>query len=134
MPITVLRGYDGKVTQGTADTALVALTDWEATSTQAVEEQGPFLNDSGTLYVSRGARSLKGTFKGVVPSGKDANQTAVVTAHTAGNDIKLTLVSIGGYSVVVTTALIEEIKLGHDASGTGTYEASFRDNGGYTIA
>lgn len=134
MPITVLRGYDGKATQGTADTALVALTSWEATATQAVEEQGPFLNDSGTLYLSRGARSLKGSFKGVVPSGKDTSQTAVIAALTGGTDIKLTMVSIGGYSVVVTTALIEEIKLGQDAKGTGTFEASFRDNGGFTIA
>lgn len=134
MPITVLRGYDGKVTQGTADTALVALTDWEATATADVQEQGPFLNDSGTLYLSRGSRSLKGAFKGVQPSGKDASQTAVITALTGGTDIKLTMVSIGGYSIVVTTALIETIKLGQDASGTGTFEASFRDNGGFSIS
>lgn len=133
MPVSVLRGYDGKVTQGTADTALVALTDWEATSTQATEEQGPFLNDGGALYNSLGARSLKGTFKGVVPSGKDASQTAIVTAHMAGTKPKITLVSTGGYSIVITTALIEELKLGHDAKGTATFEASFRDDGGYTI-
>jgi hypothetical protein len=129
-----MRGYDGKVTQGTADTALVFITSWEATMTQNYEEQGPFLNDSGNLYRSRTSKQLAGTISGVVPSGKDASQTAIITAFMAGSDLKTTLVSNAGYSIVVTLASYDEITLGHDAEGTATFAASFQDNGGWAVA
>jgi hypothetical protein len=130
----VMRGFDGKITQGTADTALVFMTDWEAKMTQDYAEQGPFLNDSGTLYRARTSKKLNGTIKGVVPSGKDASQTAIVTALTGGADIKMSLVSNAGYSIVITAASYDEITLGHDAKGTATFEATFQDNGGWTVA
>jgi hypothetical protein len=130
---TVMSGPSGKVTQGTADTALVFITDWDADQNQDYAVQGPFLNDGGNLYRARTSKSLKWAFKGVVPSGKDANQTALQTAFTAGTDIKLSLSSYAGYSIVVTLASIEDIKMGHDAKGTATFEASGFDNGGYTV-
>lgn len=130
----VMRGYDGKVTQGTADTVLVFITDWEFKMAQDYAEQGPFLNDGGNIYRARTSKKGNGTIKGVVPSGKDASQTAIITAFMAGNDIKTTLVSNAGYSVVVTTASYDEITLGHDAKGTATFEASFQDNGGWAVA
>jgi len=130
----VMRGFDGKITQGTADTVLVFMTDWSAKLTQDYSEQGPFLNDAGILYRARTARKLEGTIKGVVPSGKDASQTAIITAFNAGTDLKTTLVSNAGYSVVITLASYTDITLGHDASGTATFEASFADNGGYAVA
>jgi hypothetical protein len=130
----VITGYNGKVTQGTEDTALVFITDWEAKMTQDYSEQGPFLNDSGTLYRARTSRKLEGTIKGVVPSGKDASQTAIITAFTGGSDIKMTLVSTGGYSVVIAAASYSDITLGQDAKGTATFEASFQDNGGFAVA
>jgi len=130
---SVLSGPAGKATQGTADTALVFIQSWEADMSQDYEEQGPFLNDSGILYRARTAKSLKGSIKGVVPSGKDVSQTAIITAFMAGTDIKMTLVSNAGYSVVITAASYDNIKLGHDAAGTGTFEASFADNGGWSV-
>ena len=63
----VMRGFDGKITQGTADTVLVFMTDWTAKMTQDYAEQGPFLNDAGTLYRARTSKKLEGTIKGVVP-------------------------------------------------------------------
>lgn len=130
----VMRGYDGKVTQGTADTVLVFITNWSAEMTQEYEEQGPFLNDGGTLYAARTSKALAGTITGVVPSGKDSSQTAIINAFMAGNDLKTTLVSNAGYSIVVTLASYETITLGHDAAGTATFEASFRDNGGWAVS
>lgn len=130
----VMRGFDGKITQGTADTVLVFMTDWSAKMTQDYAEQGPFLNDSGTLYRARTSKKLEGTIKGVVPSGKDISQTAIITAFTGGTDLKTTLVSNAGYSIVVTLASYSDVTLGHDANGTATFEASFTDNGGWSVA
>lgn len=129
----VISGPNGKVTQGTADTALVFIQSWEAEMTQEYETQGPFLNDGGNLYRSRTSKSLSGTISGVVPSGKDTSQTAIITALTAGTDLKMSLVSVGGYSILITTASFETVTLGHDSQGTATFEASFLDNGGWTV-
>lgn len=131
---SVLSGPAGRVTQGTADTALIFITDWTVGQTQNYEEQGPFLNDNGTLYRARTSKQAAWSFKGVVPSGKDTSQTAIQTALTAGTDIKLSFVSVAGYSIVITAASVEEVNLGHDANGTGTFEASGFDNGGWTVA
>lgn len=133
MPATI-QGPDGKVVQGTADTALLFITSWDAEITQEVDTQGPFLNDGGTLYRSRISKNLKGTIKGAVPSGKDASQTAIVTALTGGNDIATKLISTAGYTVTCTNSLVDSVKLGHDAKGTATFEASFMNNGSFTVA
>lgn len=130
----VITGPNGRVTQGTADTALVFITDWSLEEAQDSEVQGPFLNDNGNLYIARTSKSVKWSFKGVVPSGKDTSQTAVRSALTSGADIKMSFVSVAGYSTVITTAIVESIKTGHDAKGTATIEASGRDNGGWTVA
>ena len=131
----VMRGYDGKVTAGTADVVLVFITDWEFKMAQDYAEQGPFLNDAGTLYRSRTSKKGNGTIKGVVPSGKDApGQGLILTAFMAGNDLKTTLVSNAGYSVVVTLASYDDVTLGHDAKGTATFTASFQDNGGWSVS
>lgn len=128
-----IQGPNGKVTQGTADTALVFIQSWDGTIDQAVDEQGPFLNDSGSLYLSRTSRSLKANMKGIVPSGRDTSQTAVVTALTGGTDIQMQLLSTAGYTIACTTMLVESVKLGHDAKGTATFEASVRNNGAFTV-
>jgi hypothetical protein len=129
----VLSGPNGKVTQGTADTVLVFLTDWTFEQTQDYEVQGPFLNDGGNLYRARTSKAAAWSFKGVVPSGKDVSQTAIQTALTSGVDIKLSFASTAGYSIVVTTASVEKVTLGHDAKGTATFESSGFDNGGWTV-
>lgn len=131
---TPMRGYDGKVTQGTADTIMVFIDSWEAKMSQDYAELGPFLNDGGTLYRSRTSKKLEGTIKGIVPSGKDTSQTAIITAFTSGNDIKMSLVSNAGYSIVVTNASYSDVTLGHDAKNNATFEATFQDNGGWTVA
>jgi len=130
----VLQGKDGKITQGTADTVLVFMQSWDADMSQDYETQGPFLNDAGNLYRARTSKQLKGSIKGVVPSGKDTSQTAIVTNFMAGTDLKMTLVSTAGYSIVVTAASFDNVKMGHDAKGTATFEASFFDNGGWAVA
>ncbi len=132
MPVP-MSGPSGKVTQGTADVALVFIGNWDLDQNQDYSVQGPFLNDNGNLYRARTSKSAKWSFKGVVPSGKDTGQTAIQTALTGGTDIKLSLSSYAGYSVVITLASVENVKLGHDGKDTATFEASGIDNGGWTV-
>lgn len=130
---TFLRGWDGKVTQGTGDVTIVAMKSWECTIDQAIEELGDFLADAGTTYTSRGALSCKWSYKGVVPSGGDVSQTAVRAALAAGTDLKHTFVSTGAGSVVIPTATIEQVKIGHDGKSGTAFEASGRNNGAFTF-
>jgi hypothetical protein len=130
---TFLRGWDGKVTQGTGDVTIVAMLSWEVEINQAIEELGPFLMDAGTTYTSRGALSAKWSYKGVIPSGGDVSQTQVRASLTSGTDLKHTFVSTGAGSVVITTATIESVKIGHDSKNGPTFEASGRNNGSFTF-
>lgn len=131
---TFLRGWDGKVTQGTADAALVAIQSWEVEINVEIEELGPFLNDAGATYVSRGGITAQWSFQGVVPSGGDTNQTVVINSLMSGTDLKMTFVSTGAGSVVIPTAMVESVTKGHDAASGPAIEASGRNNGAFTIA
>lgn len=130
MPAAI-QGKDGKVLRGTVP--LVWMQSWDATMGQDTETLGPFLNDGGNLYKTRTSKSIKGSFKGVVPSGKDASQTSLIGDLTGGVDAAISLISNTGYTIVIGTALITEIKLGHDAKGSATFEGSFEDSGGFTV-
>jgi hypothetical protein len=127
-----IQGKDGKVNSGTL--TLLFIEEWTADVNQDFQVLGPFLNDAGTLYRSRTSNSLKWGFKGAVPSGKDANQTAIITALTGGTDTPITLITNFGYTITVTLAAVEDVKLGHSAKGTATFEASGFNNGAYTVA
>lgn len=131
MPVPI-QGPSGKVNSGTL--TLLFIEEWGAEIAQDLETLGPFLNDGGTLYRSRTSNSLKWNFKGAVPSGKDANQTAIITALTGGTDTPITLITNVGYTITVSLALVENVKLGHSAKGTATFEASGLNNGSYTVA
>lgn len=137
MPISLIRGFDGTVQQGGTNTDLVAIESWEAEIDLEVEVKGPFLNDSGTKYKVRGGKDCKFTLKGVVPSGKDANQTALITALTGGTDINVIMkqgAGSTGYAVTVPTAIITNVKLGQDSKGGTSIEIKGESNGSFTIA
>jgi len=131
MPVPI-QGPSGKVNSGTL--TLLFIEEWGAEVAQAHETLGPFLADGGTLYRSRTSKDLKWNFKGAVPSGKDVNQTAIITALTGGTDTPITLITDVGYTITVALALVENVKLGHSAKGTATFEASGLNNGSFTIA
>lgn len=133
MPLAgILRGWDGKVTYGTADVTIAAIKSFEITIDQAINEEGDFLADAGVTYAVRGSVSAKFSYKGIIPSGGEVSQTAIRAAMAAGTDIKHTFVSTGSGSVVITNATIEQIKIGHDGKNGTSFEASGRNNGSFT--
>lgn len=137
MPYTPIRGYDGTVQQGATPTDLLGVESWEADIDVDITKVGPFLNDAGKIYKVRGGQDCKGKVKCSVPGGKDANQTALVTALTGGTDINLVLKegTTGGlgYTLTVPTAIVSKVKLGQDAKGGATVEFEFESNGTFTL-
>lgn len=75
-----------------------------------------------------------------MPDGKDANQTALITALTSGSDINLVLTQgvqgtgTGGYVLTVPTAIISKVKPGQDSKGGPVIEFEFESNGSFTLA
>jgi hypothetical protein len=140
MPYTPIRGFDGAVSQGASPTALLGITDWSAEIDLEITTDGPFLNDSGTKYKTRGGKDIKGTAKGKVPSGKDANQTDVINALINGTDLNIVLrqgdaaASDLAYTVTIPTAVVNNVKLGQDAKNGATIEFSFEGSGSFTVS
>ena len=139
MSYAPMRGYDGKVEQGATPTPLLGVESWEADVDVEVTKVGPFLNDGGKVYKIRGGQDCKGKAKCSVPDGKDANQTALITALTNGDDIKLILTQgeqgtgTGGYVLTIATAIISKVKPSQDSKGGPALEFEFEANGGFTI-
>lgn len=136
MPVAIIRGYDGTVQQGGTNVDLVGIEEWEAEPDIEVETKGPFLNDSGNKYKVRGGKDCKFTIKGIVPSGKDASQTALITALTGGTDINVILkqgVGGTGYTLTVPTAIITSVKLGQNSKSGTSIEIKGEANGSFTI-
>lgn len=139
MPISPIRGFDGKVSQGATPTAILAILDWEADVDVDIQTIGPFLNDAGKKYKVVGGKDCKGKVKAIVPDGKDTNMTAIITAMTAGTGITLDLLQgvtgtgTGGYDLNVPSALISGVKLGQDTKNGPTIEFSFEANGAFTL-
>lgn len=133
---TIIRGYDGTVQQGGTNVDLVGIEEWECEIDVEVEVKGPFLNDGGTKYKVRGGKDAKFTVKGIVPSGKDASQTALITALTSGTDINVILkqgVGGTGYTVTIPTALIANAKLGQNSKSGTSIEIKGESSGSFTI-
>lgn len=140
MPYAPIRGFDGAVSQGASPTALLGITDWEADIDLEITTDGPFLNDSGTLYKTRGGKDIKFKAKGKVPSGKDSNQTAVITALTAGTDLNIVLrqgdtaASDLAYTITIPTAVITHVKLGQDSKNGSTVEFDGEGSGTFVVS
>lgn len=140
MTYSPIRGFDGAVSQGASPTALIGITDWEIDIDLEITVDGPFLNDSGTKYKTRGGKDIKGKAKGKVPSGKDTNQTALITALTGGSDLNIVLrqgdstASDLAYTVTIPTAVVNHVKLGQDAKNGSTVEFDFEGNGVFSVS
>lgn len=133
---TIIRGYDGTVQQGGTNIDLVGIEEWECEIDVEVEVKGPFLNDGGTKYKVRGGKDAKFALKGIVPSGKDASQTALITALTSGTDINVILrqgTGGTGYTVTIPTALIANAKLGQNSKSGTSIEIKGESSGSFTI-
>jgi hypothetical protein len=131
---TPIRGFAGTITIGASDTPVGWISSWEVSVENDNQTIGPFINDGGAMYTYNTAVSLNGSFDGVVPSGKNAGQTLLVTNATGSTYVKLVLTTTGGYTITVPSGLITSLTLGQDAGETTSISADFMANGNFTIA
>lgn len=92
------------------------------------------INDGGNTYSYTTSRRLTGTLEAVIPSGKDAGQTALISGAINSGYLDLVLTTTGGYTITVPSGIISNFTMGQDASETVTVSFDFGSNGAFTVA
>ncbi len=92
------------------------------------------INDGGNTYTYTTSRSLTGTLEAVVPAGKDAGQTLLLSGAINSGYLDLVLTTTGGYTITVPSGIISNFTMGQDAAETVTLSFDFRSNGAFTVA
>jgi len=130
--MALLQGFEGTVTASGINVAKVKK--WSADVKFKTVEEGPFIGSTGETEVVATTKTISGKLECVIPSGKDAGQTALITQAMALGTVALTLTETSGYTVTIATATIEGIAF--DTSGDSSAKVSFdwRNNGSFTIA
>lgn len=129
---TPIKGYEGTITAGGTDVAWVS--NWEVQLETEEQDIGPFINDGGNTYSYTTSRRLTGTLEAVIPSGKDAGQTALLSGALNSSNMTLVLTTTGGYTITVPSGIISNFTMGQDAEETVTLSFDFRSNGTFTVA
>lgn len=129
---TPIKGYEGVITAGGTNVAWVS--SWEVQLETEEQDIGPFIGDGGNTYSYTTSRRLTGTLEAVIPTGKDAGQTTLVSGAINGGNVDLVLTTTGGYTITVPSGIISNFTMGQDAAETVTVSFDFRSNGTFTVA
>lgn len=127
-----IKGYEGTITVG--GDAVAWVSNWEVQLETEEQDIGPFINDGGNTYSYTTSRRLTGSLEAVIPSGKDAGQTTMLSGAINGSNLTLILATTGGYTVTVPSGIISNFTMGQDASETVTLSFDFRSNGTFSVA
>lgn len=127
-----IKGYEGSISAGGTDVAWVST--WEVSLETEEADIGPFINDGGNTYTYTTSRSLTGTLEAVVPAGKDAGQTLLLSGAINSGYLDLVLTTTGGYTITVPSGIVSNFTMGQDAAETVTLSFDFRSNGAFTVA
>lgn len=129
---TPIFGYSGTVTIANSVSGVLAtwISSWEASLETQEKTIGPFINDNGTEYTYVASRKLKLKLEAVVPSGRDAAQTLLVSGAVTGATLFFDLQTTNGYRVqtsgtasgfTLTQDASDTPKLSFEATSTGTF-------------
>lgn len=133
--MALLQGWDGSVTitiSGSPST-MGKVKKWSASVDFAEKTEGPFIGGDGTTEVATISKSLKGKLEAVIPVGRDAGQTALLTHALAMGEFALSLVEEGGYTVSVDTAKISGLMIDNDGADTSKITFDFKNSGTFDI-
>src|SRR5215213_2532501 len=104
--MALLQGFDGSVTVtiGGTPTTLGKVGKWTASISFKEIEEGPFIGSDGTTEIVTTTKTIKGKLDCLIPSSRDAGQTALINQALALGTFQLTLVETAGYTVTIATA------------------------------
>lgn len=109
------------------------VSQWQASLQTQQVDAGPFLNDNGKMYSFTTTRRVNGSFQVTLPIDQQTTHTRLINISNSGDYIGLQLVSKGGYTMVVPSAIITGYQLTNAANDQVTISFDFMDNGGFTV-
>lgn len=109
------------------------VSQWQASLQTQQVDAGPFLNDNGKMYTFTTTKRVNGSFQITLPIDQQSTHTRLINVSNSGEYIGLKLVSKGGYTMVVASAIITGYQLTNAANDQVTISFDFMDNGGFTV-
>lgn len=110
------------------------VSQWQASLQTQQIDAGPFLNDNGKMYTFTSTKRINGSFQVTLPIDQQTTHTRLINISNAGDYIGLSLVSKGGYTMTIPSAIITGYQLTNAANDQVTISFDFMDNGGFTVA
>jgi hypothetical protein len=136
MPI-MIEGSDGLIQVGPTNalTTVGVVTSFSVEASTELTPRGPYIGDA-TISKTRQPKTSTGSLSAEIPSGRDAGQTQLMTAHESGTSVRVSLkagAALTGYTYTATVA-ISGISFSGNAADGYMLDISFEDTGSYTLA
>lgn len=109
------------------------VSQWQASLQTQQVDAGPFLNDDGRMYTFTTTKRVNGSFQVTLPLSKQDTHTRLINISNSGDYIGMSLISKGGYTMVIPSAIITGYQLTNAANDQVTVSFDFMDNGGFTV-
>ena len=136
MPV-MIEGTDGIIQIGPSNalTSVGVVTSFSVELSTELTPRGPYINDA-TISKTRQPKTSTGSLSAEIPSGRNAGQTGLLTAHEGGTNIRLVLragAAATGYTYTCDAAAITGISFTGNATDGYMFDISFEDTGAYTL-
>lgn len=133
----MIEGSNGLIQVGPTNalTTVGVVTSFSVEANTELTPRGPYIGDA-SISKTRQPKTSTGSLSAEIPSGRNAGQTALLSAHEAGTDIRVVLkagAALEGYTYTATVA-ISGISFTGNATDGYMMDVSFEDTGAYTLA
>jgi hypothetical protein len=109
------------------------VSQWQASLQTQQVDAGPFLNDNGKMYTFTTTKRVNGSFQVTLPVAQQDTHTRLINISNSGEYIGISLVSKGGYTMTIPSAIITGYQLTNAANDQVTVSFDFMDNGGFSV-
>jgi hypothetical protein len=136
--MAIVKGIEGYLKiRNAADTGydnVKFVSQWQASLQTQQVDAGPFLNDNGKMYTFTTTKRVNGSFQITLPTAQQETHTRLINISNSGEYIGVSLVSKGGYTMTIPSAIITGYQLTNAANDQVTVSFDFMDNGGFSVA
>lgn len=136
--MSIVKGIEGylkiKNVSGSGYDNVKFVSQWQASLQTQQVDAGPFLNDNGKMYTFTTTKRVNGSFQVTLPVAQQDTHTRLINISNSGEYIGIALVSKGGYTMTIPSAIITGYQLTNAANDQVTVSFDFMDNGGFTVS
>lgn len=133
----LIAGTSGLVQIGPTNalTTVGLVTEFSVECATDITTKGPYIGDATKRKV-RSSKTSSGSLSADIPEGRNSGQSAIVAAHEAGTNFRLSLRggdATNGYTYVAANAAISGLTFNGNAEDGYSFEFNWEDMDGYTL-